>query len=87
MAAMAKSIHRSDYVELIRLLQEQRLECGVTQTNLSKALGRSQSFVSDVETGKRRLDVVELRDICKLLHIDLIGFLQKYEARLATTNN
>lgn len=79
---MAKTIHRSEYEVLLRRLRELRLESGVTQESLSSQLGRSQSFVSDIERGVRRLDAIELRDICALLGSDLLVFLAGLEAEI-----
>lgn len=56
---------------LLSLLKKYRNEAGLTQVQCSKALGRPQSFMSDVESGTRRLDVVQLRDLCKVLGITL----------------
>jgi len=43
--------------EAIRFL---RLEAGLTQTDLAKALGQPQSFVSKIESGERTLHVSDL---------------------------
>jgi hypothetical protein len=51
----------------------------MTQVACSKALGRSQSFVSDVERGVRRLDVIQLRDLCRVLKQDLVTFVRQFE--------
>lgn len=45
----------------------------------SKALERPQSFMSDVENGTRRLDIVQLRDLCKVLGISLPELVQELE--------
>ncbi len=45
-------------------------------------LGRSQSFISDVETGKRRVDVVELRDIARLTGLSLRKLITNFEKRI-----
>lgn len=79
---MAKSIHRPEYDVLRRLLREARLGADVTQGALSLALGRSQSFISDIERGVRRLDVLELRDICGLLGLSFPAFLAELEAEI-----
>lgn len=79
---MAKTIHRHEYEVLLRRLRELRVDAGVTQESLSAQLARSQSFVSDVERGVRRLDALELRDICHLLGSDLLTFLEGLEAEL-----
>lgn len=80
---MGKSIHRAEYVLLLELLREIRLAAGVTQEELSQKLGRTQSFVSDVERGARRLDLLELRDICGHLAQPLVDFVAEYERRIA----
>jgi transcriptional regulator with XRE-family HTH domain len=81
---MSKSIHRVEYRTLLHLLKEERLRARVTQLECSEALGRSQSFVSDVERGVRRLDLVELRDLCSIYEIDLSKFVEAFENRLLT---
>lgn len=81
---MPKSIHRPEYEQLRKLVREVRISAGVTQETLSVQLGRSQSFVSDIERGVRRIDAIELRDLCHLLGIDLAHFLGALEKRIAT---
>ena len=77
---MGKSIHRDDYNALIELLRRRRREAGVTQIDLSKALRRSQSFVSDIERGQRRLDVIEVRDICAAIGTSFLEFIREFDA-------
>jgi transcriptional regulator with XRE-family HTH domain len=79
---MRKSIHTDEHAALIDLLRESREAAGVTQTDLSRHLGRSQSFVSDLERGQRRLDVIQLRDICAYLGIEFPKFANELERRL-----
>lgn len=81
---MKKSIHRREYEAMLRLLREARREAGMTQVELSEALGVRQSFVSDVERGVRRLDVIELRDFCRTLGRDLGAFLAVLEAEIGS---
>ena len=79
---MGKSIHRAEYRVFVALLREHREQAAVTQVALSEALGRSQSFVSDFERGQRRLDLIELRDVCEHIGLDLIEFVEEFEKRL-----
>jgi transcriptional regulator with XRE-family HTH domain len=51
---------------LLRRLRQARRDAGLTQVDVAGRLGRSQSFVTKVETGERRLDVVELRAFARL---------------------
>lgn len=81
-AVMPKSIYRSEYTTLRELIRELRLAQGVTQVTLSEQLGRSQSFISDIERGVRRIDALELRDLCQLLDTDLPDFINELEKRL-----
>lgn len=82
---MPKSIYRPEYTTLRELIRELRVEQGVTQETLSEQLGRSQSFVSDIERGVRRIDALELRDLCQLLDTDLPDFIAELEQRLSAT--
>jgi transcriptional regulator with XRE-family HTH domain len=79
---MSKTIHRSEYRVLLKLLKQTREEAGVTQENCSAALGRSQSFMSDIERGVRRLDVMELRDLCAVIKTTLPEFVREFEQAL-----
>lgn len=79
---MAKSIHRKEYTALVEAVRDARVAAGLTQTQVSEQLGRSQSFISDVERGKRRLDLVELRDIAHLSGLSLADLVADFESRL-----
>ena len=76
---MPKTIHRQEYRVLLSLLRQRRQEAGITQVECSTALGRSQSYVSDIERGVRRLDVVQLRDLCLVLRQDFVTFIRDFE--------
>lgn len=79
---MTKTIHRHEYQVLLKLLKEQRERAGKTQTDCSEALGRSQSFISDVERGTRRLDLIQLHDLCQFLGVPLAEFIEHFENEL-----
>ena len=84
---MAKSIYRDEYAVFLRVLRECRVAAGITQAQCSEALSRPQSFMSDVERGTRRLDVVQLRDLCGVLKTDLVAFVTKLEKEIAPPAN
>ncbi|MFJ2537219.1 helix-turn-helix domain-containing protein [Pseudomonas sp. NPDC087614] len=79
---MTKAIYRREHEILLQVLKRMRVESGMTQAQCSAALGRPQSFMSDVERGVRRLDIVQLRDLCLVLKTDLSIFSQAYEQAL-----
>jgi transcriptional regulator with XRE-family HTH domain len=80
---MDKSIHTTEYAALLELLREVRLAAGITQVELAARLRRSQSFVSKVEVGETRLDVIQLRTILNALGSTLPEFVGSLEARIA----
>jgi len=67
---MAKSLHTPEYEHFRALLVAARERAELTQTEVSVALGRPQSFVAKYEGGERRLDVVEFIQVCNALDID-----------------
>jgi transcriptional regulator with XRE-family HTH domain len=77
-----KSIYSAEQTELLRLLREKRKGAGLSQMDLAKRLGRSQSFVSKYESGELRLDLVELRLICRTLGMSLSSFVRQFEKRI-----
>ncbi|RAH03854.1 MULTISPECIES: helix-turn-helix domain-containing protein [unclassified Pseudomonas] len=79
---MPKTIYRHEHAVLMSLLKKHRKEAGLTQVQCSKALRRPQSFMSDVESGMRRMDVVQLRDLCRVLGITLTGLVVELESVL-----
>lgn len=79
---MEKSIFTGEYEVLLTLLRETRQAANVTQIELAKRLRQSQSFVSKVEIGERRLDLIQLRTICHSLGTTLPDFVAQLEERL-----
>ncbi|MFO0840852.1 MAG: helix-turn-helix transcriptional regulator [Gemmataceae bacterium] len=80
---MDKSIHTAEYAVLLDLLREARLASNLTQVELADRLGQSQSFVSKMEIGERRIDLIQLRTICLALGTTLPAFVKQLEDRLA----
>jgi transcriptional regulator with XRE-family HTH domain len=80
---VAKSVFSDEYRIFRELLRELRLRKGVTQVQLSSALGMAQSFVSKYEMGERRLDFVEVGRICQELDQGLESFSKLYTKAVA----
>lgn len=74
---MPKSVHSDRHKYLAEALASQRRTIGMTQAQLAKALGRHQPFVANIESGERRVDLVELLDIAELIDLDVEQLLQK----------
>ncbi|HXS72518.1 MAG TPA: helix-turn-helix transcriptional regulator [Rhodanobacteraceae bacterium] len=74
---MTTNIDRHDL--LARLLRDLRTRAELTQTDVAAALGKPQSYVSKYESGERRLDLVELSDLCNVLSISLVELVSHFE--------
>lgn len=61
---------RPDYQELGEWLRGLRIEAGFEQKPLSRLLGKPDQFIHKVESGKQRIDLVEFRDLLRLLRVD-----------------
>lgn len=68
--------------QLQALLRQVRTEANLTQTDLARRLGQPQSFVSKYESGERRLDILELRQVCQAIGIPLPEFIRRLEEAL-----
>lgn len=79
---MEKTIGTREYKIVLRLLKKCRAEAGITQLALAAKLNQTQSFVSKVERGERRLDIVELRTFCRAIGVSLAEFVERFERRL-----
>lgn len=84
---MTKAIYRPEYEVFLRILKRRRIDAGLTQVGCSKALGRPQSFMSDVERGSRRLDIVQIWDLCQVLGCDFVDLLQEFQSHLPSHRN
>ena len=76
---MEKSAFTSDFERLKSLLRQIRAEAGLRQVDLAERLKQPQSFVSKYESGERRLDLLELRQVCGALGISLVEFVRRFE--------
>ena len=81
---MEKSIYTREYAVVLRLLKEARERVGLTQVQLAKTLKQSQSFVSKIERGDRRIDILQLRTLCQIYGTTLSDFVNLLEKELGT---
>ena len=56
---MPKTIFGGDHRHLVAVLIEARQDSGLTQGELAKRVGKDQTFISIIERGQRRVDVLE----------------------------
>lgn len=64
---------------LQHILKRIRNDAGITQVELSKRLCVPQSFISKYESGERRLDLIELEQVCIALGVSLQNLIDLYK--------
>jgi transcriptional regulator with XRE-family HTH domain len=74
-----KNVYISQRNRLINLLREMRIEAGLTQIELAALIEKDQTYVSKYESGERRLDILEVREICQAIGTSLEAFARKLE--------
>ena len=79
---MKKSIYKKEYKYFVQVFTECRTKAGLLQVDLAKELGVNQSFISKIETGQRKVDIIELREICSHLKITLKEFITLLEKEI-----
>ena len=60
---MVTSLHLASYLEFCRRLRQAREASGLTHAEVRRRLRRDQTFVSKIETGERRLDLIEAAEL------------------------
>jgi transcriptional regulator with XRE-family HTH domain len=83
---MEKSLHSQHQKQLQLLLRKIRIESGLSQKILAQILCRPQSFISKYESGERRLDLIELKQVCSALGISLKTFVNRFEKLINEVN-
>lgn len=79
---MEKTAHSQHQRVLRDLLRQIREEAGLRQIDLANRLNEPQSFVSKYESGERRLDLIELRQICQAMEVSLPDLIARFEDTL-----
>ena len=73
---MVKSVNTKEYALFTERLRKARREAGLTQVQVAKKLKRPQSYVSNIESGQQRVDVVELGRFAKVYEKDINYFIK-----------
>ena len=77
---MAKTIRSKGQVALCQALVDARKSAGLGQDDLANRLKCNQSLVARIESGERRIDVVELVVLARAIGFDPFDVLAIVEA-------
>lgn len=75
------------YLVLRDALREMRKQANMTQTQLAALLHKPQSYVSKIESGERKLDILEMRSYCRACGINWLDFLAALEQKLTASEH
>ena len=73
---MEKTLQSDRHKALIDTLVKQRKSVGMSQQELANAIDEYQSYIARLESGQRRLDVIEFIRMCSFLELDPISVIQ-----------
>ena len=73
---MPRSIYQKEHQKIVERLKKARLEAGLGQVEVAGKLGRTQSYVSKIESGQRRFDVLQLKEFAKLYKKPIDYFIE-----------
>jgi transcriptional regulator with XRE-family HTH domain len=67
---MGRTLDSRRHEALRAFLVERRVEAGLRQVDLAKRLGRSQSYVTHIETGQKHVALLELIEWAEAIGFD-----------------
>ena len=73
---MSKAIYSKEHKYIVEQLKKARKEAGLEQAEVAKLIGKTQSHVSKIEAGQRRIDIVALKEFAKIYKKDINFFLK-----------
>lgn len=80
---MPKTIFGGDHRHLVAVLVEARRTSRLTQAELAARVGKDQSFVSIIERGQRRVDVLEFVALARAMEVDPGQLFERVAGRLS----
>ena len=73
---MEKNIYSKDHLLIIERLKQARVQADLDQVEVAKLLGKSQSYISKIEAGQRKIDVIQLKDFARIYKKNLSFFIE-----------
>jgi len=72
---MNKTLYSEDYREIIKRLKKARIDACLAQQEVADKLSKPQSYVSKIESGERRLDVLEIKKFAQIYKKNITFFI------------
>ncbi len=74
---MQKTLGSKGHQTLVNLIVDKRKSAGLTQDDVAEMLGEHQSFVARLESGQRRIDVIEYVTLAQVIGFDAAEALKQ----------
>lgn len=72
---MTKILYSTEHKKIVEQLKKARKESGLDQKDVAMLLERTQSFVSKIEAGQRRIDIIQLKEFARIYKKGLSFFI------------
>jgi transcriptional regulator with XRE-family HTH domain len=79
---MPKTVFTGAHQHLVEVLKEARVESGLKQEELAAKVGKDQTFISIIERGQRRVDVLEFVALARAMGKNPVELFQRISNRL-----
>lgn len=76
---MDSSIFSSEHRQIVDNLVKARKDCGLSQSDVARLLGRTQSFISKLESGQKKIDVLTLKSLADVYKKSINFFVKDSE--------
>jgi transcriptional regulator with XRE-family HTH domain len=73
---MTETIYSREHKYIVKQLKKAREEAGLSQQEVAKSLHKTQSYISKIESGQRKIDVVQLKKFVRLYKKSLDFFIK-----------
>jgi transcriptional regulator with XRE-family HTH domain len=73
---MPKTIYSKEHRILVERLKKARKEAGLDQMDVAKLFGVTQSYISKIESGQRRVDIVQLKRFARVYRKEIDYFIK-----------
>ena len=74
---MKKTIYSEEHKHTVKQLIKAREKANLNQEAVARLLGKTQSFVSKLEAGQRRIDLVQLKEFARIYKKSLTYFISR----------
>lgn len=73
---MSKIIYSKEHKYIVEQLRKARKEADFSQKKIAKILRKTQSYVSKIKSGQRKIDIVQLKEFAKVYKKKLNFFIK-----------